>query len=57
MATMETPNPTLAAIARKEDRYQTGEDEGRKRKRLAATDPSAAKLRRSGFRCGAGING
>jgi hypothetical protein len=36
MATIETPNPTLAAIARKEERYQTGDVEGRKRKRLAA---------------------
>jgi hypothetical protein len=50
MATTEAPNPTLAAIARREERYQTGDDEWRKRKRQAAIEPNAAKLRSSGFR-------
>jgi hypothetical protein len=36
IATTEAPNPTLAAIARREERYQTEDDEWRKRKRQAA---------------------
>jgi len=47
---MEAPKPTLATTARIEERYQTDDEEERKRKSIAAIDPIAAKHRSEGFR-------
>ena len=50
---MEALKPTLANIANRAERYHTGEDDGNKRKKMAAKDPIAAKVRSSAFRWGA----
>jgi len=40
-------------MAKRAERYHTGEDDGNRRKKVAAKDPSAAKVRSSVFRWGA----
>jgi len=40
-------------MAKTAERYHTGEDDGNRRKKVAAKDPSAAKVRSSVFRWGA----
>jgi len=47
---MEAPKPTLATIARIEERYQADDEDERKRNSVAAIDPIAAKHRSEGFR-------
>lgn len=50
---MDAPKPTFADIARGATRGQTGEDDGRRRKRIAEEEPKAAKVSRSNLRWGA----
>lgn len=53
MATTDAPNATLADMASRAERYQTGEEDGRTRKMVAAIEPRAAKERSSRLRWGA----
>jgi hypothetical protein len=47
---MDAPNPTFANMASRAERDQTGDEDGKKRKMVAAVEPRAAKERSSFLR-------
>jgi hypothetical protein len=56
IATTDAPNPTFANMASRAERYQTGEEDDKKRKMIAAIEPRAAKQRSNRLRWGAVVH-
>jgi hypothetical protein len=51
--TIDAPNPMFARMARRLESGHIGEEEGRKKKQIEEKEPSAAKPKSKGLRCGA----